>query len=144
MTSHAKYQGVVDGLIVPLWNWNRDLKRPRCSVSSGLIVPLWNWNDGNGISCLHNQWSNRTFMELKLVQVSIQRETQKSSNRTFMELKYIMNKTLKTILQVLIVPLWNWNSRLWSLHKPQAHGSNRTFMELKFRCETRCAEFWLF
>ena len=37
----------------------------------------------------------------------------------------------KIAKHVLIVPLWNWNSRISSLFS-SFHSSNRTFMELKF------------
>ena len=54
-----------------------------------LIVPLWNWNfEGHENIAFTDYGSNRTFMELKLVQSSFLSLATESSNRTFMELKY--------------------------------------------------------
>ena len=51
--------------------------------------------------------SNRTFMELKLRFLSLFVHLFLGSNRTFMELKWEEYLYLQTILDVLIVPLWN-------------------------------------
>ena len=74
-------------------------------------------------------------------------------NRTFMELKWITRNKTETLIRVLIVPLWNWNTvvinirwriwpvlivPLWNWNKgdkakesESTFGFNRTFMELK-------------
>ena len=105
-----------------------------------LIVPLWNWN---------------------IVITLIPFLLTLSSNRTFMELKFIELLAAHTLLVVLIVPLWNWNPRpyisplilqfvlivpLWNWNKVKeaeiaqyAASSNRTFMELKYLPEPHCS-----
>ena len=96
--------------IVPLWNWNLGCLIAgtyRCMFQSYLygieiiinrclrgcilvsIVPLWNWN-----ICCATKWL-----------YSICR-----FNRTFMELKFVQILTLISMLMVSIVPLWNWNN----------------------------------
>ena len=40
-----------------------------------------------------------------------------SFNRTFMELKCVYPHHAYRLVQVLIVPLWNWNKADWSLSK---------------------------
>ena len=52
-------------------------------------------------------------------------------NRTFMELKYYDAYSDDTPLQVLIVPLWNWNISIM-VAPMVALSFNRTFMELKY------------
>ena len=79
-----------------------------------------------------NLWSsNRTFMELKWVRFRTKSLPLSSSNRTFMELKYDYRDKTIFFRDVLIVPLWNWNSDTICLHLGDP-SSNRTFMELKF------------
>ena len=53
-----------------------------------------------------------------------------SFNRTFMELKFEKFREKYKDLQVLIVPLWNWNLTSVSLNRSIV-SFNRTFMELK-------------
>ena len=48
-----------------------------------------------------------------------------------MELKFISFIVFSSILQVLIVPLWNWNITE-TLTNSTIFSFNRTFMELKF------------
>ena len=48
-----------------------------------------------------------------------------------MELKSICKMYLYQHLQVLIVPLWNWNSTEWEVEQLATVSSNCTFMELK-------------
>ena len=52
------------------------------------------------------------------------------SNRTFMELKSRITYQSSCLVNVLIVPLWNWNPRA-AHHRGRLECSNRTFMELK-------------
>ena len=55
-------------LIVPLWNWNKQVKDEYTFERAVLIVPLWNWNAALELSQLaFAESSNRTFMELKYV-----------------------------------------------------------------------------
>ena len=72
------------------------------------IVPLWNWNKAAKVRYRRRYGFNRTFMELKF-----------------------RNTTLQHCIGcVSIVPLWNWNClRLCKL--AARDGFNRTFMELK-------------
>ena len=51
--------------------------------------------------------SNRTFMELKYLNSKHMTVRKVSSNRTFMELKYMGKALGHRFLSVLIVPLWN-------------------------------------
>ena len=48
-----------------------------------------------------------------------------------MELKYDNTQRIIDTMNVLIVPLWNWNNEGESA-TPGSDCSNRTFMELKF------------
>ena len=81
--------------------------------------------------------SNRTFMELKFMQLSCA-FNQKPTFKSYLygiEIKLIVNLWI-CLFMVLIVPLWNWNwahgtKGIWVV------GSNRTFMELKFRKSIR-------
>ena len=52
-------------------------------------------------------------------------------NRTFMELKLQRQRYEEAGINVLIVPLWNWN-RLAAAYTWDLDGFNRTFMELKW------------
>ena len=74
--------------------------------------------------------SNCTFMELKSNESSPRALTLISSNCTFMELKWKRLVTRATFADVLIVPLWNWNTESRMLLGENI-GSNCTFMELK-------------
>ena len=97
---------------------------------------------------------NRTFMELKH-DAEVASNCPKCLNRTFMELKRNSVLPLSPRLNVLIAPLWNWNSvtcptvttsrrvliaPLWNWNSHIAAISariprlNRTFMELKHWC----------
>ena len=51
--------------------------------------------------------SNRTFMELKLLDAGENIGFSVGSNRTFMELKYSKGENTGLCLSVLIAPLWN-------------------------------------
>ena len=48
-----------------------------------------------------------------------------------MELKLKFNHKAGNFLNVLIVPLWNWNTAAPVAAEPKALRFNRTFMELK-------------
>ena len=73
---------------------------------------------------------NRTFMELKFYNISAGTQPSPGFNRTFMELKYTFAANTQGKLNVLIVPLWNWNSgEIAEAGAPMSF--NRTFMELK-------------
>ena len=99
-------------LIVPLWNWNKYRHNLASSAESVLIVPLWNWNDIVEHMQVQQNCSNCTFMELKYEVASIKAAEDARSNCTFMELKlesWVI--TLESVRQVLIVPLWNWNTK---------------------------------
>ena len=118
-----------------------------------LIAPLWNWNWRNTEGVTGRASLNRTFMELKH-DAEVASNCPKCLNRTFMELKRNSVLPLSPRLNVLIAPLWNWNSvtcptvttsrrvliaPLWNWNefcgcKEKLQGSlNRTFMELKLR-----------
>ena len=73
--------------------------------------------------------SNRTYMELKHPDMILLILSMTSSNRTYMELKLGMQPHLFARLNVLIVPLWNWNIFTKNIDD-YSIGSNRTFMEL--------------
>ena len=105
-----------------------EFKSLECFV---LIVPLWNWNTilpegGGGYAGF-----NCTFMELKSEESELLIVATKSFNCTFMELKYTASERSETLILVLIVPLWNWNSE-GLVRGNYFDGSNCTFMELKF------------
>ena len=51
--------------------------------------------------------SNRTFMELKLLNAGENIGFSASSNRTFMELKFVLHSQIRIQTSVLIAPLWN-------------------------------------
>ena len=74
---------------------------------------------------------NRTFMELKLQKFLEISQSHDCFNRTFMELKCVSESVKAESKPVLIVPLWNWNSRK-QLVKAISRRFNRTFMELKW------------
>ena len=77
------------GLIVPLWNWNFDIRECVPSDHFVLIVPLWNWNRCSSYRVIGDKCFNCTFMELKFVISSFVMLTTSSFNCTFMELKLI-------------------------------------------------------
>ena len=98
---------------------------------------------------------NRTFMELKSPRAQALMYN-KSFNRTFMELKLESTQWVSVSINVLIVPLWNWNSGfaaqemwrilvlivpLWNWNTQSNYVEvgmtcfNRTFMELKSAAE---------
>ena len=58
-------------------------------------------------------------------------------NRTFMELKSDLQISDSTILEVLIVPLWNWNMGYNRIGISYYSSFNRTFMELKFNSDMK-------
>ena len=55
----------------------------------------------------HISCSNRTFMELKFLFISLLTACLLGSNRTFMELKLSKGRIYASLQKVLIVPLWN-------------------------------------
>ena len=77
--------------------------------------------------------SNRTFMELKFFLLFWSQRCAYRSNRTFMELKSASPQVALVIRNVLIAPLWNWNTWFSRRFNFRTLGSNRTFMELKYR-----------
>ena len=119
-------------LIVPLWNWNMVLRLQPLVARLVLIVPLWNWNTIDVDRIIRDETgSNRTFMELKLVE----RVEKPWWQGVLIVPLWNWNSGQETLLcvlqQVLIVPLWNWNN---PIHKDICNllgSSNRTFMELK-------------
>ena len=118
-----------------------------------LIVPLWNWNVYTHPFFLQMSRSNCTFMELKWNMIRTKKKISSSnctfmelkylwrlqrlapstcSNCTFMELKFGFKLVIYTRVNVLIVPLWNWNfCRI--VGRIGNESSNCTFMELKFQ-----------
>ena len=56
-----------------------------------------------------------------------------------MELKSMIRMEPLMIIQVLIVPLWNWN-RVRPALPVALEGFNRTFMELKYKSLFTCGE----
>ena len=58
-------------------------------------------------------------------------EVVQSFNRTFMELKLLNVLAMSLRMNVLIVPLWNWNRPAPIIVAKTALSFNRTFMELK-------------
>ena len=97
-----------------------------------LIAPLWNWNLRISVVPLAGMMrSNRTFMELKYVELQQGADVRSSSNRTFMELKLTSAFAPANAALVLIAPLWNWNADYRTPIPQGMDGSNRTFMELK-------------
>ena len=140
-------------LIVPLWNWNIIKLFRIWWIKAVLIVPLWNWNPVGTSTFFQGLSFNRTFMELKYSRRASIRGRQRSFNRTFMELKLVWTGRIAPRLDVLIVPLWNWNIcrrskslkysqvlivPLWNWNFIKKDGMivardsfNRTFMELK-------------
>ena len=121
-------------LIVPLWNWNRGNNSSRKPRKGVLTVPLWNWNTvGQNVHPLG--WCfNRTFMELKC------NNRFRCSNETDVLIVPLWNwnyeRAFSILLeaQVLIVPLWNWNFATMMV-RMVSKSFNRTFMELKLRRE---------
>ena len=73
---------------------------------------------------------NRTFMELKSRKIDNARKANICFNRTFMELKWRRHYEGADGVKVLIVPLWNWNTKR-SEEYSSVRRFNRTFMELK-------------
>ena len=60
-----------------------------------------------------------------------------------MELKFLMGHETEIAIQVLIVPLWNWNfTAKLDIYGPASF--NRTFMELKFYRRLAGGQFILF
>ena len=99
--------------IVPLWNWNT-VRVSEVDVTSEVsIVPLWNWNRKSPWALPKLDSFNRTFMELKFVPlVFILSLLMFQSYLYGIEIK--QNLILLVFMQVSIVPLWNWNSKLIS------------------------------
>ena len=65
----------------------------------------------NGIDILKRYHSfNRTFMELKCSSGWTETRESNGFNRTFMELKWLHPRDEEHTHEVLIVPLWNWNT----------------------------------
>ena len=100
-----------------------ELKRGKVKhINNGqfvLIVPLWNWNQKESASFVDMECLNRTFMELKLTQGVDGDYVVECLNRTFMELKHYTWEGAKAQEFVLIVPLWNWNCKLFTYFRLQ-------------------------
>ena len=95
-----------------------------------LIVPLWNWNrHKNKLVYKRNTFKSYLY-GIEIGKACELGKLGKCSNRTFMELKCHNYSDLISDWEVLIVPLWNWNSLIvWKPYSGVC--SNRTFMELK-------------
>ena len=78
-----------------------------------LIVPLWNWNYQRGYHGDTRPRFNCTFMELKCQICIFLLLPFLGFNCTFMELKFGIDDDIEVPSTALIVPLWNWNLRLW-------------------------------
>ena len=103
-----------------------------------LIEPLWNWNRFAAAKMdTKSVPFNRTTMELKPPTILFYSRRIGPFNRTTMELKPMTTTTNNRATELLIEPLWNWNSRhvlpSWNWSNP----FNRTTMELKQICALR-------
>ena len=117
-------------LIVPLWNWNDRL--PACFVVAYLvlIVPLWNWNSIVAKTIFTLECSNRTFMELKFIWLTLMLRSFSVLIVPLWNWNLGRSFYLRLLDYVLIVPLWNWNTTTRT-NGFSISCSNRTFMELK-------------
>ena len=123
-------------LIEPLWNWNVILM----AVPFVFISINRTFMELKPFSCPCCRWCfpciNRTFMELKLILNISTLMITLCINRTFMELKRKQDTRSIGHTEVLIEPLWNWNSTIYS-NNVRLECINRTFMELKL-IRTKC------
>ena len=123
-------------LIAPVWNWNcqcagdvslnlgsfnrtsLELKPSSMSCflksqSALLIAPVWNWNfHFDGVDLRDVPPFNRTSLELKLDKIREELGLfTRTFNRTSLELKRAVSVHHRwTECQLLIAPVWNWNS----------------------------------
>ena len=141
-------------LIVPLWNWNTTASPAWAASLRLLIVPLWNWNScpsgrsrppatfnrtivelkyGKAVgSCTSHTTFNRTIVELKSEFKNFTASDNKAFNRTIVELKFRHDRIASGgLLNLLIVPLWNWNVSGSVRRRLSTLTFNRTIVELK-------------
>ena len=137
-----------------MWNWNSLVyhfaRNPLCL----LIVPMWNWNCMLlQAPCIFEIPFNRTNVELKLNRLAIYRRPYLAFNRTNVELKCDINKAIQKMeyafnrtnvelklkhvkishkkRDLLIVPMWNWNTLNENRFGEHKWTFNRTNVELK-------------
>ena len=75
---------------------------------------------------------NRTSLELKPVLMSqSSRFVSLSFNRTSLELKLVISPAIHSCINLLIEPVWNWNTEICQRHGSLLPPFNRTSLELK-------------
>ena len=139
-TRRIEYFGTV--LIVPLWNWNVISGSSGYLLHTVLIVPLWNWNEARKFFRDMSLRINCTVVELKPNRSQAGLTTKGCINCTVVELKHDRIKKENVDGNVLIVPLWNWNSLIGDFSCVSLASINCTVVELKrLFCTRRYVRF---
>ena len=129
--------------IAPYWNWNYLHDKWLAGVECHLIAPYWNWNIGIIPAPVPRTPSNRTILELKLVDFFAVCHFLHASNRTILELKLRGKRYFNLCNVHLIAPYWNWNRRCSELSTTWSTTSNRTILELKHGCPEWDVKGWI-